>query len=273
MTAPDVRMENTLAAPSFRTIRWERKQGVGRLILNRPEVRNAFNRAMIDEIRVALTLIDKDEDIRALIVTGAGPFFQVGADIEELRAMTPLEILRVNQDIDSMNAALEGLRPPTIAAVNGHAMGSGMELAVSCSLRVMDESAIMGLPEVKLGIMPGGAGTQRLPRLIGKGRAAELILTGDAVTAEKALSMGLVNRVAREGEAVAVAEELARRIAENAPIAVEMAKDALEVGKDLPVEYAVRYSQKNCLVCFNTEDMKEGMAAFLEKRKADFKRR
>lgn len=256
---------------SYHTISVEKKEGIGYLTLNRPDVRNAFNQEMIDEIRDALRLIDKDEEIRVLIITGAGKAFQAGADIAELSVMKPMDILRWNEGIVRINAALEKLRQPVIAAINGHAMGGGVELAISCTLRVIAESAKMALPEVKLGIIPGTGGTQRLPRLIGKGRAAELILTGDAITAKQAFEIGLVNKVVPDGKTVDEAVEMATRIIANAPIAIEMAKDALEMGKDLPLEHAVQYSQKNCVTCFSTEDMKEGMKAFLEKRKAAFK--
>jgi enoyl-CoA hydratase len=258
---------------SYNTIRLEKKEGIGYLTLNRPEVRNAFNQEMIDEIRDALRLIDKDESIRVLIITGAGKAFQAGADIAELRVMKPMDILRWNEGIVRINAALEKLRQPVIAAINGVAMGGGLELAISCTLRVIVESAKMAVPEVKLGIIPGTGGTQRLPRLIGKGRAAEMLLTGDVVNAQGAYEMGLVNRVVPDGEAIQGAEELAKKIMANGPLAVEMAKDALEIGKDLPLEQAVQYSQKNCVTCFSTEDMKEGMNAFLEKRKANFRGR
>lgn len=256
---------------TYQTILVEKKEGIGYLTLNRPDVRNAFNQEMIDEIREALRLIDKDEQIRVLIITGAGKAFQAGADIAELSVMKPMELLRWNEGIVRINAALEKLRQPVIAAINGAAMGGGMELALSCTLRVMAEPAKMALPEVKLGIIPGTGGTQRLPRLIGKGQAAELILTGKILDAAEAYRIGLVNTVVPDGETVKAAEELARAIMANAPIAVELAKDAFEVGKDLPLEQAVQYSQKNCATCFSTEDMKEGMAAFLEKRRPEFK--
>jgi len=256
---------------SYKTIRVEKKEGICYLTLNRPEVRNAFNQEMIDEIRDALRLVDKDEEIRVLIITGAGKAFQAGADIAELRVMTPMDILRWNEGIVRINSALEKLKQPVIAAINGAAMGGGLELAISCTLRVITESATMAIPEVKLGIIPGTGGTQRLPRLIGKGRAAELLLTGETIDAQDSYRIGLVNEVVPDGEAVKGAETLARKIMINAPIAVEMAKDALEIGKDLPLEHAVQYSQKNCVTCFSTEDMKEGMAAFLEKRKANFR--
>ncbi len=256
---------------SYKTIGVEKKEGIGYLTLNRPEVRNAFNQEMIDEIRDALAHIDGDEEIRVLIVTGAGKVFQAGADIAELSVMKPMDILRWNEGIVRINAALEKLRQPVIAAINGAAVGGGMELAISCMLRVIAESAKMSLPEVKLGIIPGTGGTQRLPRLIGKGRAAELLLTGEPIDAREAYRIGLVNKVVPDGEAVRGAEELAQKIMANAPIAVELTKDAIEIGKDLPLENAVQYSQKNCITCFSTEDMKEGMGAFLEKRKAHFK--
>lgn len=254
----------------YNTIRMEKKEGIGYLILNRPEVRNAFNQEMIDELQDALRKVDKDEAVRILIITGAGKAFQAGADIAELSTMKPMDILRWNEGIVRINGALEKLRQPVIAAINGPAMGGGFELAISCTLRVIEASAVMALPEVKLGIIPGTGGTQRLPRLIGKGRAAELLLTGDIIKAQDAYAMGLVNRVVDDGKAVQGAEELARRIMANAPVAVEMAKDALEIGKDLPLEHAVQYSQKNCVTCFSTQDMKEGMSAFLEKRKPEF---
>jgi len=251
--------------------RSEKKKGIGYLVLSRPEVRNAINQEMIYEIRDALSEVDKDHEIMVLILTGEGRAFQAGADIGELSKMKPMDILRWNEGIVRINAALEKLRQPVIAAINGPAMGGGLEIALACTMRVMAESARVGLPEVRLGIIPGTGGTQRLPRIIGKARAAEMLLTGEAVSSRDALEMGIVNRVVPDGETVRAAEELARRIMANAPIAVEMTKDALEVGMDLPLEHAVQYSQKNCVMCFSTDDMKEGMAAFLEKRPARFK--
>ena len=256
--------------PEFDTIRFQENNGIGYLTLDRPDVRNAFNQTMIDEILTVLPLIDKNASIRVLIVTGAGKAFQAGADIAELRTMQPMDILRWNEGIVRINATLENLRQPVIAAINGPAIGGGLELAISCTFRIMASTAIVGLPEVKLGIIPGTGGTQRLPRLIGKGHAAELLLTGDLIDAEKSYRIGLVNQVVDGDLLMGTAEKLAQRIMINAPIAVEMAKDAMEIGKDLPLEQAVQYSQKNCITCFSTQDMQEGMSAFLEKRKAKF---
>ena len=256
--------------PVFDTIIFQEKNGIGYLTLNRPNVRNAFNQTMIDELLTLLPVIDKNDSIRVLIITGAGKAFQAGADIAELRAMKPMEILRWNEGIVRINAYLESMRQPVIAAINGPAVGGGLELAISCTFRVMSSNAVAGLPEVKLGIIPGTGGTQRLPRLIGKGRAAELLLTGDMINADESCRIGLVNQVVEADSLIDAAEKLAERIMVNAPIAVEMAKDAMEIGKDLPLEQAVQYSQKNCITCFSTQDMQEGMAAFLEKRRAEF---
>jgi enoyl-CoA hydratase len=255
---------------SYETIKIKKKQRITYLSLNRPEVRNAFNQIMINEILDAIGQIDNDYECRTLIITGEGKAFQAGADIAELKKMSPIKLLRWNEGVVRINLSLEKLRQPVIAAINGPAIGGGMELAISCTFRIMAESAVLGLPEVKLGIIPGTGGTQRLPRLIGKGRAAQMLFTGESIDAQEALKIGLVNRVVKDGQAVKASEELALKINKNAPIAVEMIKDAMETGKDLPLEQAVQHSQKNCVICFSTKDMQEGMTAFLEKRKAKF---
>ncbi len=255
----------------FKTIILEQEDGIGCLTLNRPEVFNAISQELIDEVKYALETVNSDEGIKVLIITGAGKGFQAGADIKELSAMNPMAILRWNEGLLRNNAMIEKLRQPVIAAINGLAMGGGLELALSCSMRIAAEGVKLALPEVRLGIIPGTGGTQRLPRLIGKGRAYEMLLTGKAITAEKALDWGLVNKVVPRGEAVKAAEELAKEIIVNGPVAVELCKDAVEIGMDLPLEQAIQYSQKNCITCFSTEDMKEGTTAFLEKRQADFK--
>lgn len=257
----------------YETILVEKKDGLGYLTLNRPAVMNAFNQQLIDEFRSALVEIDRDESVRVLVITGAGKAFQAGADIAELAAMSPLALLRWNEGVVRINAGLEKLRQPVIAAINGAALGGGLELALACTLRIAATSAKLGLPEVKLGIIPGAGGTQRLPRLVGKGRAAKMILTGEVVSAGEAREIGLVEQVVPDGEVVQAAEDLARRILANAPVAVEMAKDAMEIGRDLPLEQAVQYSQKNCVTCFSTQDMREGTSAFLEKRKPCFQGR
>lgn len=255
----------------YKTILLENDGHIGTITLHRPEVMNAVNQAMIDELRDALAIIDKDTELRVLIITGAGKAFQAGADIAELGAMTPMQLLRWNEGLVRINASLEALRQPVIAALNGAAIGGGLELALACSLRVAAAGVKLALPEVKLGIIPGAGGTQRLPRLIGKGRATKMILTGETIRAEQAESMGLVDQVAPAGEALNAAKGLAKSILANAPIAVELAKNAIEIGQSLPLEAAVQYSQKNCLACFSTEDMREGTQAFLQKRSPHFR--
>ncbi len=258
---------------AYETIIVERKGAIGYLTLNRPKVFNAISAQMIAEMKKVVEEFHQDLSVGVVIVTGSGRAFQSGADIQELSRMSPLDILRWNQGIVEALDSLERMRPPTIAAVNGFALGGGLELALACTLRVAAESAKFGFPEVKIGILPGAGGTQRLPRLIGKGLAAEIILTGEAIGAQEAFRIGLVNRVVPDSQLMATAEALAQKILENAPLAIALAKDAMEVGKNLPLDGAIQYAQKNCVTCFATEDMKEGTAAFLEKRKPQFKGR
>lgn len=255
----------------YKTIILEKRDGIATLTLNRPDVFNAIDEQMISEFGYAISELDKDEAIKVLIVTGTGKAFQSGADIEELSRMNPIQILKWNQGLVENFDALEKMRQPVIAAINGFALGGGLELALACTIRVASEKARMGLPEVKIGIIPGAGGTQRLPRLVGKGVAAEMILTGDMIDAQEALRIGLVNRVVVPEELMDRCQEVARKIMRNGPIAVSLAKDAIEVGKNLPLDAAIQYAQKNCITCFATEDMKEGTAAFLEKREARFK--
>ena len=254
----------------YDTIVVEKRDRVGYLTFNRPERSNAFSSHMLDEVAEALAAIDADEDIRVLIVTGKGRNFQAGADIREFQAMGPVEMLRWCDKLVGIAEALERLRQPVIAAVNGACMGGGTEFLVACTLRVAAESARVALPEVKLGLAPGAGGEQRLVRLVGKGRAMEIALTGDPVDAAECYRIGLFNKVVPDGEAVRGAEELAARILANGPLAVEMAKDSVERGMNMPVDQAVLYAQRNCAITFAGEDKNEGTAAFLEKRKPNF---
>lgn len=258
---------------SYETIIVERKGGIGYLTLNRPKVFNAISEQMIREMRKAIEELNQDLAVGVVIITGAGKAFQSGADIQELSRMSPLEILSWNQGVVENLDALEKMRQPVIAAINGYALGGGLELALACTMRVAAQSATFGFPEVKIGILPGAGGTQRLPRLIAKGLAAEIILTGEPIDAQEAFRIGLVNRVVPDDQLMASAEAIVRKILANAPIGVALAKDAIEVGKNLPLDGAIQYAQKNCITCFSTEDMKEGTAAFLEKRKPQFKGR
>jgi enoyl-CoA hydratase/carnithine racemase len=222
-------------------------------------------------VATVLEEVNSDDSVQIVVLTGAGKAFQAGADIAQLNKMNVMEIYRWNEGILRNCASLESLKQPVVAAVNGYALGGGLELALSCTLRIACESAKFGLPEVSIGIIPGAGGTQRLPRLVGKGRAAELILSGDMISAQTALAWGIVNRVTSDESLLEEAEKMARRILKNAPIALELAKNAMEIGYDLPLEAANQYAQKNLMACFSTEDMMEGTTAFLEKRKPDFR--
>ena len=186
---------------SYQTIEFESKAGIGYLRLNRPAVRNAISEEMITELLDVVQAIEKDDGVRVVIITGNGKAFMAGADIAELKRMKPMDILRWNEGIVRFAGKIENLRQPVIAAINGAAMGGGLELAIACTFRIMAQSARVGLPEVKLGIIPGAGGTQRLPRLIGISNAAEMILTGDIIDAENALALGLANQIAA-GEVV-----------------------------------------------------------------------
>jgi enoyl-CoA hydratase len=250
----------------YNTVIFERRGETGYITLNRPDVNNAFNRELIKEFQQVVCEIDRDDDIRVVIITGAGKAFQAGADISELAKMNVLEKHEWNHDLLKNWRALEALKQPVIAAINGYALGGGLELAISCDILIASENARMGLPEVSLGIIPGTGGTQKLPYIVGKLKALELILTGEVITAQEAYRIGLVNKVVPAGKALEAAEEMANRIIRNAPLAVAMAKDAVTNGMDLPIDAGVEYGHRSAIICGASEDAREGFAAFLEKR-------
>jgi len=251
---------------AFKTIILEKKEKIAYLTLNRPDVMNAISEELINETMEAVVQIEQDEEILVLVITGAGKAFMAGADIAELSRMRPYRLHKWNHLIvDNLNA-LERLRQPVIAAINGFALGGGLELAMACDIRIASEKAKVGLPEVTLGITPGAGGTQRLPRLVGKGLAMELLLTGKMIDAQEAYRIGLVNKVVPAEELMQATEEMANRIIANGPIAVQLVKDAVYVGTELPLEAAIEYGHKNVVLSIDTEDAKEGLTAFLEKR-------
>ena len=258
---------------NFQTIVVERAGGIACITLNRPEVMNAIDQLMIHELIDVCRDLSESNEIRVVILTGAGKAFQAGADIAEISQMTPLEILHWNEGLVKVGGILESMPQPVIAAINGVAMGGGLEIALACTLRVASPKAKLALPEVKLGLMPGAGGTQRLPRLVGKSRAAKIILTGETLSAEQALAIGLVDEIAKTEDCLVAAKRLAARILKNSPIACRMAKDAMEVGLRLPLNEAIEYGQKNLAICFSSEEMREGTSAFLEKRQPLFSTR
>jgi len=250
---------------------YEAKDGIGVLTVNRPDRLNALNSQTVAELEAAAREIAGTNDIGVLILTGAGPkAFVAGADIAELSRMTPMSARRTADRGQAALAAVEGLDIPVIAAINGFALGGGLELALACHLRVAAENALMGLPEVGLGIIPGYGGTQRLARLVGRGVALEMILTGRKVGAQEAARMGLVNRVVDEGQALEGARELATAILANGPLAVSLALRATRDGLEMPQAAGEAYEAGLFGLVTATTDMKEGLTAFMEKRRPRF---
>jgi enoyl-CoA hydratase len=259
---------------SFDNLLVEREHGVAVLTVQRPQRLNALDARTLDEIRAAALDLHQDDAVRCIVVTGAGnKAFAAGADINELAGDTPDgardRALRGQQTFD----LLERLGKPVIAAVNGFALGGGCELAMACTLRVAADTARFGQPEINLGLIPGFAGTQRLPRLVGKSKAMELILTGATLTAQEALAAGLVNRVVPAALLMTEARSLAAELASKPPIALRYAMEAVNRGLDLPFAEACQLEAALFGLLMATEDMREGTRAFLEKRKAEFKGR
>jgi enoyl-CoA hydratase len=255
----------------FENLLIERDGPVAVLTFNRPKVLNALNGQTIDELRHALLEWRRDPAVRAVVVTGAGErSFIAGADINELAVQTPVSgrdhALRGQHVFD----LVENLGKPVLAAINGFAFGGGCELALACTLRIAADTATIGQPEIKLGIIPGYAGSQRLSRLVGKGRALEMILTGAPVSAERAFAMGLINRVVPAAQLMTSAREWAHELAAQAPIAVRLAIDAINKGLEMPFAEACAYEASLFGLTAATADMREGTRAFLEKRKPVF---
>jgi enoyl-CoA hydratase len=259
---------------AYDNLLFEVSEQIARITFNRPNVLNALNRKTMDELGDCLKKVRADDAIRVLILTGAGEkAFIAGADINELSQQTPVngrEFTLYGQEIIHR---LETLGKPAIAAINGFALGGGCELALACTLRIATRNAKLGQPEVKLGIIPGYGGSQRLPRLCGKGVAHELILTGEMITAEEALRIGLVNRVVEPAELLATAEAIAKKIIANAPLAVKYALEAVERGMEMPQEEGLYLEATLFGLCCATQDMREGTRAFLEKRPPKFEGR
>jgi len=253
------------------TVRVERDGAVAVVTIDRRQVLNALDRATIDQLRRATLDVRRDEGVRCVIVTGAGEkAFVAGADIQELERLSPTEAKAYALDGQHVFDLIERLGKPVIAAVNGFALGGGCELAMACTLRIASETARFGQPEVKLGVTPGFAGTQRLPRLVGKGRALDLLLTGRLVDAQEALAIGLVNRVVPAADLMAKARELASSLAALAPVALRSIIEAVDRGTEMALPEAEFLEATLFGLCFSTADMREGTRAFLEKRPATF---
>lgn len=256
---------------TYRNLLFEKEGSIGLLTINRPQVLNALNREAMTEISQVVGKIATDPEVAVLIITGAGEkSFVAGADISEMRTLSALEGRAWSKFSQATFNAIENLPQPVIAAVNGYALGGGCELAMSCDIRIASEKAKFGQPEVQLGVVAAFAGTQRLPRLVGKGRAKELLFTGDQIDAAEACRIGLVNKVVPAGELLTAAKALAAKIISRGPVAVQLCKAAVNEGLDMDLESAQAYEAEVFGLCFATADQKEGMNAFVEKRPAKF---
>jgi enoyl-CoA hydratase len=256
---------------AYENLLYEKRDQIAFLTFNRPKVLNALNRKTMEELSQILADAREDSSVRVLILTGAGEkSFVAGADISELAVQTPVSGKETALFGQGVLHRLETLGKPSIAAINGFALGGGCELALACSIRLASKTAKLGQPEVKLGIMPGYGGSQRLARLCGKGAAHELCLSGEMISAEEALRIGLVNHVYEAAELLPAAEALAKKIIANAPLAVKFAMEAIERGAEMPLEEGLFLEATLFGLVASTEDMREGTRAFLEKRPARF---
>jgi enoyl-CoA hydratase len=256
----------------YQNILFAVEEGVATLTFNRPKALNAMNSETMAELLDAVTLCKSDEAIKVLVLTGAGDrAFVAGADIAQMQALRPKEALAfMEQGIETLRQ-LEILPKPVIAAVNGFALGGGTEITLACDIRFASQKAVFGQPEILIGLIPGWGGTQRLARIVGMGRAKELILGGGQIDAQRAYEIGLVNRVVAPEALLEETLKFARKLAGMPAFAVKMAKHSINFGYDLSLDNACRLESECCAQCFSTDDQKEGMQAFLEKRKPVYK--
>lgn len=244
---------------------------VALITLNRPKELNALNLQLMSELKEALKSLDEDENVRVTILTGNEKAFAAGADIKQMAGKTAIAMYNIDQF--STWDQIKKTKKPLIAAVSGFALGGGCELAMTCDMIVASESAKFGQPEIKIGVMPGAGGTQRLTRAIGKARAMEMVLTGKFISAEEALGFGLINKVVPVEVYLEETVKLAQSIAEMSPVAIKMAKESVNRAFETHLDEGLHFERKNFYLLFGSEDQKEGMSAFVEKRKPDFKGR
>jgi len=256
---------------SFENLTLATDGAIATVTINRPRAMNALNRETLEELKQLFSELEQQEEIKVIILTGAGgKAFVAGADIAQMQQMNALEARAFAQLGQQVMTNIEQCSKPVIAAVNGFALGGGCELAMACDIRLASEKAKFGQPEVNLGVIPGFAGTQRLSRLIGKGRAKELIFTGDMIDANEALHLGLANKVVPADQLLEAAQAMAEKIAAKGPVAIRFSKEAINRGLEMDLDKANAYEAELFSLCFASNDQKEGMSAFLEKRPADF---
>jgi enoyl-CoA hydratase/carnithine racemase len=264
-------MSSLASALKFENVVYEKKGSIAYVTLNRPKVLNALNKTTINELRAAFEDARDDSTIRGVILTGAGEkAFAAGADIAEIANNTAVEAEEATRRGQALTELIENLGKPAIAAVNGFALGGGCELAMSCSIRIAAESAKFGQPEVKLGVMPGYGGTQRMPRLVGRGRALRLILSGEIIDAAEAYRIGLVDELVPNAQLIERAESVLKKIIANAPLSVKYSLEAVNKGLETSVAEGLLIEASLFAVCASTDDKKEGTSAFLEKRAPKF---
>lgn len=256
---------------NYENLQLEMHDRVALLSITRPKKMNALNRQTVAELDQAFAALGADDAVRAIVVTGAGDkAFVAGADIAEIRDQTPVAARHFSRDGQRLMRRIETSTKPVIAAINGYCLGGGLELALACHFRYASDNARLGLPEIKLGIMPGFGGTQRLSRLTGRSRALEMILTGEPVDAKSAERYGIVQGVVGAGQVVEHAMTIADRLASSAPHAVGAILETVDSGLDMPLEQGLCLETARFALCCATEDMREGTTAFLEKRKPEF---
>jgi len=264
-------MSSSAVASTFENLLYEKKNSIAYVTINRPKVLNALNMATMEELHTVFHTIKADDSIRVVIFTGAGEkAFIAGADINELSRHNAVEGKAYTHKGQSVLNLMENLGKPVIACINGFALGGGCEIAMACTMRLASDNAKLGQPEVKLGIIPGYGGTQRLPRLVGKGNAMQLVLAGEMITAQEAHRIGLVNEIVAQAELIPRAESIAQKIIANAPLAVQYAMEAVNKGMEMTLQEGLYLEATLFGVCCATEDKAEGTKAFLEKRAAKF---
>lgn len=256
----------------FKYIIYEKSEGIATITLNRPEALNAFSREVVDEILQALQDVMNDENVRVVVLTGAGEkAFSAGADIKSMIGMTVLKARELSLMGEKLCLALENLEKPVIAALNGYALGGGLEVAMSCDLRIASENARMGQTEINIGLIPGWGGTQRLTRLIGRTKAKELVFTGRMIDAKTAEQLGIINMAVPHDKFKETVRQFALDLVSKAPVAVRVAKALINKGADISLDSALALEREGFGVVASTEDLKEGVSAFTEKRKPVFK--
>jgi enoyl-CoA hydratase len=270
----EIIMSSRTSPLEFKRILYEKKGSIAYVTFNRPRVFNALDTALIAELKEAFKDCRDDSAVRGVILTGAGDkAFAAGADISEFVNDTAVEAKGISRHGQAVTCLIENLGKPVIAAVNGFALGAGCELAMACTIRLAAETAKFGLPEVKIGIMPGAGGSQRLPRLVGKGRALQIILTGEMIGAQEAYRIGLVNEIVPNANLIARAEAILEQIISNAPIGVKFSIEAINKGLETSLTEGLLLEASLFASCFDTEDKKEGTSAFLERRVPHFRGR